>query len=146
MTILRSHFTFFILCATLATLSCSESQTNSPTTTDTSSRQPSSIWPKLNSPLPYDAELEQRITDIVAQMQLRDKIGQMIQAEIRSVTPEEVKQYRLGSVLNGGGTRPNNDKYATPQDWINLADAYYQALHSFLAVLQSAWPLQLFTP
>ncbi len=86
-----------------------------------------SIWPKMTSPIPVDEALEQSISDLMAQMHLEDKIGQMIQGEIRSVTPEDVKKYRLGSVLNGGGTRPNNDKYATPQDWVELADAYYHA-------------------
>lgn len=33
----------------------------------------------------------------------------------------------VGSYLNGGGAFPNNDKYATPQDWIALAEAMYQA-------------------
>lgn len=84
-------------------------------------------WPRINNPIAVDPVLENRITSIIAEMELEDKVGQMIQAEIRSITPEEVKQYRIGSILNGGGTTPNNDKHATAKDWVALADSYYEA-------------------
>ena len=124
---------FVIIC--LFTISaCSSDTQNSITITggDVSvstgeSQVAADFWPQLQAPIPADPALEQKISALMAQMRLEDKIGQMIQGEIRSVTPEDVKKYRLGSVLNGGGTRPNNDKYATPQDWLALADAYYQA-------------------
>ena len=29
--------------------------------------------------------------------------------------------------MNGGGGSPGGDKYATPQDWVDLADAYFSA-------------------
>ena len=34
-------------------------------------------------------------------MTMEQKVGQMIQGEIRDVTPEDVRVYGLGSVLNG---------------------------------------------
>jgi len=74
-----------------------------------------------------DADVEKRIDAIMADMTLEQKVGQMIQAEIKSVTPKEVKKYGLGSVLNGGGSFPNGDKNAEIQDWIALADKYYLA-------------------
>ena len=37
---------------------------------------------------------------ILSQMTLEEKIGQVIQADIASVTPAEVKEYNLGSILN----------------------------------------------
>ena len=43
---------------------------------------------------------------ITAQMTMEQKVGQMIQGEIRDVTPEDVRVYGLGSVLNGGGLFP----------------------------------------
>ncbi|WP_193161973.1 glycoside hydrolase family 3 protein [Microbulbifer hainanensis] len=86
-----------------------------------------SPWPKLEPALPRDPALEQRVSDLLAKMTLEEKVGQLIQAEIKYATPEDVKKYHLGGVLNGGGTYPNNDKYATPQDWLKLANAYYQA-------------------
>jgi beta-glucosidase len=38
-----------------------------------------------------------------------------------------VRKYRLGSILNGGGAFPNNDKHATVADWVALADGFYDA-------------------
>ena len=64
---------------------------------------------------------------IVEQMSIEQKVAQMIQGEIRGLTAEDVREYGLGSVLNGGGAFPKGDKYATPQDWVDLADAYYSA-------------------
>ena len=60
---------------------------------------------------------------IVEQMSVEQKVAQMIQGEIRGLTADDVKKYGLGSVLNGGGAFPSGDKYATPQDWVDLADA-----------------------
>ncbi|WP_346837660.1 exo 1,3/1,4-beta-D-glucan glucohydrolase [Microbulbifer sp. SAOS-129_SWC] len=86
-----------------------------------------SPWPQLKPAIARDPALEQRITDLMAKMTLEEKVGQLIQAEIKYATPEDVKKYHLGGILNGGGTYPNNDKFATPQDWLKLANAYYQA-------------------
>lgn len=60
-------------------------------------------------------------------MTLEQKVGQMVQADIRSVTPEEVRTYRLGSVLNGGGAFPGNEKHSKVSDWVALADRFYDA-------------------
>lgn len=64
---------------------------------------------------------------IIEQMSVEQKVAQMIQGEIRGLTADDVKEYGLGSVLNGGGAFPLGDKYATPQDWVDLADAYFSA-------------------
>ena len=84
-------------------------------------------WPAANSAIEKDTVMEAEIADLVARMSLAEKIGQMVQAEISHVTPEEVRIYHLGSVLNGGGTHPNNNKNATAADWLELADAFYNA-------------------
>ncbi len=84
-------------------------------------------WPVIKSAVATDSEIEQAVTEWLARMSLEDKVGQVIQGEIRHVTPEDVRKYRLGSVLNGGGSFPGNDKHATPGDWLALADAYYEA-------------------
>ncbi len=70
---------------------------------------------------------EARAQQILQGLTLDQKIGQMTQGEIQAVTPADVAQYCLGSVLNGGGSWPNLDKHASPQDWRDLADAYWQA-------------------
>ena len=84
-------------------------------------------WPKIKSAVSKDAAMEKKIKDIVASMSLAQKVGQMTQAEIKFVTPEDVKKYYLGSVLNGGGSWPKMNKYATAADWLALSTAYYDA-------------------
>src|SRR5882757_6327489 len=70
---------------------------------------------------------EARIAELLRKMTLEQKVGQMVQADIRSVTPEDVRKYRLGSVLNGGGAFPGNEKHAAVSDWVALADRFYDA-------------------
>lgn len=84
-------------------------------------------WPQISSPISTDSRTEQRIAGIVAGMTLRQKVGQMTQADIRSVTPEQVKEHYLGSVLNGGGAWPSGNKHALAADWVALSRAYYEA-------------------
>jgi beta-glucosidase len=84
-------------------------------------------WPHLKSAIAPDAVLEARVREIVGRMTLAQKIGQMTQAELKAVTPDDVRAYYLGSVLNGGGSWPHNDKHAHAADWLKLADAYYDA-------------------
>lgn len=84
-------------------------------------------WPQLKSAVPVDTKLEQRLESILAAMTLEQKIAQMIQPEIRDITVEDMRKYGFGSYLNGGGSFPDNNKHATPADWIKLADAMYQA-------------------
>ena len=60
-------------------------------------------------------------------LSLDQKVGQMVQAEIASVTPAEAGSYGLGSILNGGGSSPGGDKRASVSDWVELADAFHDA-------------------
>lgn len=73
------------------------------------------------------SSVEERVESLVSGLSLEQKIAQMIQGEIAHVTPDDLRQYGLGSVLNGGGSFPAKNKYATLQDWVELADAYYLA-------------------
>lgn len=86
-----------------------------------------SQWPIVVSPVTRDAAMEERIAAIIAGMNLRQKIGQMTQPDIRSITPDEVRKHYIGSILNGGGAWPGGDKHATVADWAALSDAYYRA-------------------
>src|SRR5437773_2413812 len=55
-------------------------------------------WPVVTSSVKKDPRLEARITELLRKMTLEQKVGQMLQADIRSVTPEDVRTYRLGSI------------------------------------------------
>jgi len=87
-----------------------------------------SDWPAIASKVTVDPDIESRVSSILAQMTLEEKVGQMIQPNLDDVTPEEAKQYKLGSLLNGGGSWPNKDKHASAGDWAAAADSYWTAL------------------
>lgn len=84
-------------------------------------------WPKGQSPLPPDPAIESRIRTLLAKMSVEDKVGQMIQADIKYVTPDDVRQYRLGSVLAGGNSKPPGQPYPVASQWQALSDAFYRA-------------------
>lgn len=84
-------------------------------------------WPQGRSPLPPDPALEARVQALLAKMSVEDKVGQMIQADIKSVTPDDVRKYRLGSILAGGNSKPNGQQTATTAQWQQLSDAFYRA-------------------
>jgi beta-glucosidase len=85
------------------------------------------IWPQPHWPLPPDPTLEKRIDALMATMTVEEKVGQIIQGDIGSITPEDVRKYRLGSILAGGGSDPGNRYDAPPKDWLALADAFWEA-------------------
>lgn len=84
-------------------------------------------WPRLRSAIPADPAIEQRIRGILSGMTLAQKVGQMTQPEIKSITPDQVREYYIGSVLNGGGSWPGRKKDASVADWLALATRYYEA-------------------
>lgn len=84
-------------------------------------------WPAVQSAIGKDAALEAQVAAIVAGMSVPQKIGQMTQPEIKSITPAQVTQFYIGSVLNGGGSWPQGNKHASVADWVALADQYYDA-------------------
>ena len=84
-------------------------------------------WPHIQPRTKADPQLDAQVRGIVAQMSLAQKIGQMTQAEIKSITPDQVRQFYIGSVLNGGGSWPQGNKHASVADWLALADRYYDA-------------------
>jgi beta-glucosidase len=83
-------------------------------------------WPIIK-PLPLDPTIEAQIDEIIPKLTLEQKVGQVIQADNGSITPEEVKKYRLGSVLSGGNSAPGPLPYADTKTWLDMADQYYNA-------------------
>ncbi|MGT9866090.1 glycoside hydrolase family 3 protein [Stenotrophomonas maltophilia group sp. P373] len=84
-------------------------------------------WPQVTWPLAADPALEKRITDLMAGMTVEEKVGQLVQGDIASVTPDDVRRYRLGSILAGGNSDPGGRYDASPAEWLALADAFYDA-------------------
>ena len=88
-------------------------------------------WPNAHSALDRNQAAVRRVEAEVARrlasLSLAAKVGQMIQGEIANLTPDDTREYALGSVLNGGGSWPNADKRAGVADWLRLADAHHAA-------------------
>ncbi|XP_024544818.1 uncharacterized protein LOC9644519 isoform X1 [Selaginella moellendorffii] len=66
--------------------------------------------------------IEARIKDLLRRMTLEEKIGQMTQIERAVASQAVVRQYGIGSVLNGGGSAPA--ERAAPNVWEDMVDDY----------------------
>lgn len=84
-------------------------------------------WPQHTSPLGRNPDIEAQINALITTMSLEEKVGQVIQADISSITPKEAADYHLGSVLNGGNSAPGGDNHASADKWLALADEYWKA-------------------
>ena len=116
--IFKAKFKLFLTLVALVSsasfiLSCNSSNENN-------------VWTSLE-PLPLDPNIEAQIDEILPKLTLEQKVGQVIQGDSDSVTPEDVKKYRLGSVLSGGNSAPGPLNYAETNAWLELADKYYNA-------------------
>ena len=83
------------------------------------------IWPRAASPSAIsDAKTESEISTLIARMTLEQKIGQLIQADISAVKPQDLAQYPLGSILAGGNSGPYGDERATAAKWRQLVGEF----------------------
>lgn len=64
-----------------------------------------------------ELSIEERVEDLLSRMTLEEKIGQMAQAERRWISPEYVREFKIGSVLSGGGSSPYPN---TPEAWVDM--------------------------
>ncbi|MEP6391707.1 MAG: glycoside hydrolase family 3 protein [Halioglobus sp.] len=71
-----------------------------------------------------DSSIQGRVGALMESMTLAQKIGQMVQTERMSITPDEVRDWHIGSVLSGGGSSPGDN---TVQEWVTMNDAYWEA-------------------
>ncbi|MFN3945821.1 MAG: glycoside hydrolase family 3 protein [Allosphingosinicella sp.] len=84
-------------------------------------------WPAVRSRVALDPTMEARIDALLARMSVEEKVAQTIQPDISSITPEEYRRYRFGSILAGGNSSPGGDETAPAQEWLALADAFWDA-------------------
>ncbi|WP_338090049.1 glycoside hydrolase family 3 protein [Pontixanthobacter luteolus] len=83
------------------------------------------IWPAYDYPVPLQPDDEARIAGLLAAMTIEEKVGQLVQADLCCVTPEDVKTYNLGSILVGGNSGPNGNDLSPAPDWLAAADEFY---------------------
>ncbi len=66
-------------------------------------------------------EHQQRIDSLLAEMTVAEKIGQMTQVANESITPAEVADCSIGSVLSGGNGNPSPN---TPSAWTEMVGSF----------------------
>jgi beta-glucosidase len=77
--------------------------------------------------LPYEdpsLPIATRVNDLLSRMTLDEKIGQMTQAERGAVSNSQITQFRIGSVLSGGGSAPSPNNATS---WANMYDGFQNA-------------------
>lgn len=78
-------------------------------------------WPEAQSPAAItDAPTEAKIDALLAKMTLAQKIGQVVQADIGTITPADLERYPLGSILAGGNSGPYGNERGSAADWDRL--------------------------
>ncbi len=72
------------------------------------------------------------IDRLLGEMTLAEKVGQMTQVEKYSISPDEVAEHGIGSVLSGGGGNPTPN---TPETWRDMVGSFEEgALRSRLGI------------
>jgi beta-glucosidase len=84
------------------------------------------LWPARAQPAAHP-ETEAFVSALLSRMSLEEKVAQMIQADVGSLTTEDLHTYKLGAVLAGGGAAPRGDVRAGAGAWLDLADTMYRA-------------------
>ncbi|WP_327466834.1 glycoside hydrolase family 3 protein [Sphingopyxis sp.] len=79
------------------------------------------LWPTAKSPAAIsDAKTEARIDALISKMTIEQKVGQLVQADISTITPKDLETYPLGSILAGGNSGPNGNERSSAADWAKL--------------------------
>lgn len=68
--------------------------------------------------------IQLKIDELLKQMTLEQKIGQMTQADRMTCSPEQAQKYHLGSILSSAGSCPDDN---SPKGWVEMNDAYWEA-------------------
>ena len=82
-------------------------------------------WPAAHSPGLIDQATEAKVTALMKRMSPEEKVGQMIQADIGSIKPEDLRRYPLGSILAGGSSPPLGQPDRSPAAaWVATSRAF----------------------
>lgn len=83
------------------------------------------LWPAAKSPAAItDAATEKRIDTLLKKMTVEQKVGQLIQGDISTITPKDLETYPLGSILAGGNSGPNGNERSSAADWAKLVGEF----------------------
>ena len=84
------------------------------------------LWPAAKSPAAItDAATEARIDALMKKMTVEQKVGQLIQGDLSTITPNDLETWPLGSILAGGNSGPNGNERSSAADWAqHVGDSY----------------------
>ena len=91
-------------------------------------------WSRTNTCEYKHFNNEDLIEQLIGGMTIEEKVGQVIQGDLDFISPQDVKKYKIGSVLNGGNTAPNGDKYSSVDDWKSLSKEFYDASPTYKGI------------
>src|SRR3546814_4820339 len=76
------------------------------------------LGPAAKSPAANtDPATEARIDALMQKMTIEQKVGQLIQGDISTITPKDLETWPLGSILAGGNSGPNGNERSSAADW-----------------------------
>jgi hypothetical protein len=79
-----------------------------------------------------EADIEDRVEDLLARMTLAEKIGQMTQVEKNSIREQDITDRFIGGLLSGGGGYPSRN---TPEGWADMVNGFQEyALQTRLGI------------
>jgi beta-glucosidase len=84
-------------------------------------------WPEAPSAVPVPPDIEKFVRELLKSMTLEEKVGQLIQADIDSIQPQDLARYPLGSILAGGNAAPGKNIHSSADAWLNLTEAFFRA-------------------
>ena len=91
-------------------------------------------WTRTNSCEYKNFNNADLVEQLIAGMTVEEKVGQVIQGDLDFISPEDVRKFKIGSVLNGGNTAPNGDKYSSVDDWKKLSKEFYDASPTYKGI------------
>ena len=82
------------------------------------------IKDKYNDP---SLSVDEKVSYLIEIMTLEEKIGQMVQPDRSTATPNDVKKYYIGSVFSGGGNAPSPN---IQESWLKMCENYQETAMS----------------
>jgi beta-glucosidase len=83
------------------------------------------LWPEAHGAGLVEADGEAFIGDLLQRMSLAEKVGQIIQADIGNIKPQELREYPLGAVLAGGAVPPLTGDDRSAAAWLDTTRAFH---------------------
>ena len=98
-------------------------------------------WSSLPEVALVNPATEKYIDGVIGRMSLEEKIGQMVQADIAYIKPDDLRHYKLGSILAGGLSAPGGNLRSTPEAWRHMVAEYREASLAGSSSLHPAIPI-----